>query len=418
MAIRIIRRIKYSLTSLPAEYYQYSALGFLFWAAMAGTSFTTVYLQNLNFSALQIGSMNAAFMAINIVAPPFWGVISDKLRSVKKVFAICMIASMIVWFLLPHTVRWFSPLIVLIVLPIYRFTGTPTQTLLDGWMVRYVNNDRRVGFGAIRMWGSVGWTIIAVSYGFMLKTAPLDIVFYGYALFAVPCVILALFIKEFQTDAADGAPRRTLSLREMQLGRIIGNKPLIAYLVFNFILYTPIMAAFTFMPFLVEAAGGQSSFMGLISGGEALLEIPLLFFSARLIKRFKTTDLVIFCACLYTAEITLYSFCQSPWQVLFVHCIHGLGYGLYLSCMVQYVFRLAPKGLTATAQTMIACSNALAGIAGNLAGGAIINALGVRVFFRYSGIFMLLAVAAYILWLRLYGGGDGEGNGEDGGGFA
>ena len=374
---------------------------------MTGTSFTTVYLQELNFTSLQIGSMNAAFTTINIIAPPLWGVLSDKIRSIKKVFALCVLASAAVWLLMPHTVRLFSPLIVLIVIPVYRFVGTPTMTLLDGWIVRHVNNDRRVGFGAIRMWGSVGWAIVACAYGVLLRDAPLNIIFYGYALFAIPCVILALSIKEDDGDAirqkTDSA-RQTLSFKEMQLGRIVKSKPLMAYLIFNLTLYMPIMASFTFLPYLVAATGGHHSFVGIVAGAEALFEIPLLFFSARLIKRFKTTRLIVFCALLYTIEMTLYSFCQAPWQIVLVKSIHGLSYGLYLSCMVQYIYRLAPKGLTATAQTLIGCSNAIAGIIGNLIGGAVIYAFGVLVFFRFAGAFMILVVAAYALWLKKNGG--------------
>jgi hypothetical protein len=38
--------------------------------------------------------------------------------------------------------------------------------------------------------------------------------------------------------------------------------------------------------------------------------------------------------------------------------------------------------------------------------------LGGRAFFRYSGVFMLLTVAAYTLWLKRRGGGDDEEAGE------
>jgi len=414
MFFKSINRIKYWFSYLPGSFYQYSGMGFLYWAAMSGTSFTTVYLLGLNYTALQIGTMSAAFTTIGIFAPPLWGVVSDKLRSVRKVFAICVFSSSVVWFLLPYSVRWFSPLAVLLVLPVFRFLSSPTMSLLDSWMVRHTNRDRRVGFGAIRMWGSIGWTAVAFAYGIILRNAPIDVIFYGYALFAIPCVVLALCIKEDDgvSGGADGTPRRTLSLREMQLGRIIKTKPLMAYFFFNLCIYIPVMASFTFLPFLLEATGGHSSFVGILSGFEALFEIPLLVLSAGLIKRFKPTRLIVFVGVLYTIEMTLFGFSYAPWHLIIVKCMHGVGYGLYLGCMVQYVYRLAPKGLTATAQTMISCGSAIAGITGSLIGGAVINTYGVHIFFRYSGLFMITVVAVYYIWLKK-NGETGEGDGDD-----
>jgi PPP family 3-phenylpropionic acid transporter len=399
------RRVKYGFTSLPGPFYQFGGLGFLYWAAMAATSFATVFLQGLNFSALQIGTMSAAFTTINIVAPPLWGIISDKMRSIKKVFAICVSSSAVLWFLLPHTVRWFSPLIVILILPLNRIVSTPTMALLDSWIVSHVNRDRRIGFGPIRLWGSVGFSLVAFLYGLLLQKMTIDIIFVGYALLSIPCVVLALFIKEDE----EGLARRPMSLSDMQLGRILKSKPLITYLIFNFSLYTPIMASFTFMPFLLQEVGGQNAFVGFIVAIEALLEIPMLFFSARLLKRFKITHLIVFVGILYTLEITLYSFCRAPMHVLLVKAMHGLGYGLYLSCTVQYMYRLAPKGLTATAQTLVSCSSAVAGIIGNLIGGAVINSMGAHVFFRYSGILLVVIVGAYTIWLRFH---DDTDNGE------
>jgi PPP family 3-phenylpropionic acid transporter len=421
-----LRRVKYGLLSLPGVFYRFGAMGFFFWAAMAATSFSTVYLQELGFTALEIGTMGAAFTVINIVAPPLWGVVSDKLHSVKKVFAICVGASAVVWLLLPYSVRWISPLIVILMLPLYRLFGSPTIALLDSWIVQQVSRGRGgadrggggiknngngdgsngvggvnggggggIGFGAIRLWGSVGFAIVAFAYGILLRDAPLDIIFFGYALFSIPCIALALNTKE-----VGSATRRPVPLREMQIGRIFRTAPLVAYMVFNLLIYTPIMASFTFLPYLVQEVGEQGAFIGMIMCAEALLEIPLLFFSSRLLKRFRTTNLILFCACLYTLEMTLYSVAQASWQILLFKCLHGLGFGLYLGSVVQYVHRLAPKGLAATVQTLCGVSSAIAGIFGNLIGGAIINAYGIRVFFRYSGVTIFLTVIAYFLWLR------------------
>ncbi|MCL2060709.1 MAG: MFS transporter [Oscillospiraceae bacterium] len=392
----IFRRVKRAVTGLPQGYVRFSSIEFMFWAAMASGSFTTVFLQAQGFTALQIGSMNAAFMTINIVAPPLWGVLSDKLRSGRKVFAVCMMVSSAFWVLLPNAVRWVSPLIVLLVLPLNRLFGAPTNALLDSWIIQRVNSsENRLSYGPIRLWGSIGFAIVAITYGELLKSSPIDIVFYGFGIAAIPCALLAL-----RTDDSGGAAKTAMKLRDMQVSRILKTAPLTAFLLFIMFLYMPVNASFTFLPFLLQSVGERSAFVGTIVGVRALLEIPLLFFSARLLKRFKLTNLIITCACVYSLEMSLYMFCRNSVQILVVQCIHGLAFGLYLGCQAQHIFKLAPKGLAATAQTLAGCATAFAGIIGNLLGGAIVNAFNVQMFYMFSAIIMMLAVIMYSLWLR------------------
>jgi len=405
-----LRRAIGGLAALPGDFYRFVSIDFFYWAAMASTLYTTVYLQEQGFSALEIGSMSSAFTVIGIISPPLWGIASDKMRSVKKAFAICLAASAVFWFALPYGIRWLSPLIVLLILPLYRFFVAPTNALLDSWIVRQCSGAGTVGYGPIRLWGSVGYAIVAFAYAVILRKASINIVFFGYALLSIPCVLIALKTRE----AGDATPLRPIPLREMQFGRIFKTAPLMAYLIFNMSLYTPIMSSFTFLPFLLQDVGEKGAYMGMIMCAEALLEVPLLFFSARLIKRFKITNLVLLCACVYTLEMSLYATCRASWQILLVKCLHGLSYGLYLGCMVQYLHKLAPKGLSATVQTLSGVSTGLAGILGNLAGGAIINAFGVRVFFRGGGIMIFLSLAGYFIWLRTHKDASGDNRGDSG----
>ena len=393
----IIRRVKSAFEGLPQDYLRFSSIEFLYWAAMASSSFTTVFLQEYGFSALEIGSMNAAFTTINIIAPPLWGMLSDRLRSVRKVFALCMIASAAFWFILPNTVRWVSPLIVLLILPIYRIFSAPTNALLDSWILQRVHSGARLNYGPIRLWGSIGFAIVAVIYGEWLKTTPLDIVFYGFAIAGIPCAVLALLSRE-SGDIA----RSPVKFRDMQIGRIVKTAPLMAFLCFLVILYMPVNAAFTFLPFLLQSIGEKNTFVGTIVGIKALMEIPMLFFSARMIKRFNINKLIMACAFIYTVEMSLYILCGTSMQILIVQCMHGLAFGLYLGCQAQYIYRLAPQGLAATAQTLAGCATAIAGIIGNLLGGAIVNAYDVRMFYMLSAAIIFTAVITYSLWLRAY----------------
>jgi len=56
--------------------------------------FITVYLQEKGFGAEKIGLIMGANSLVLIIAQPFWGIISDKLRSVKLTLVLCMVFSL------------------------------------------------------------------------------------------------------------------------------------------------------------------------------------------------------------------------------------------------------------------------------------------------------------------------------------
>ncbi len=66
----------------------------------------------------------------------------------------------------------------------------------------------------------------------------------------------------------------------------------------------------------------------------------------------------------------------------------------------NYIYSMAPDHLKATSQSISAAVSSVAGIAGNLVGGILIDALGVSRFYTMVGLMIFMAIAAYSL---LYG---------------
>ena len=60
--------------------------------SLAALGYLTVFLQDIGMDASQIGTITAVNSVVGMVASPFWGVVSDKLRSLRKTLLICLIA--------------------------------------------------------------------------------------------------------------------------------------------------------------------------------------------------------------------------------------------------------------------------------------------------------------------------------------
>lgn len=62
----------------------------LYNACIASDSYRTVFLQSLGVSVGRIGIISSLSTIANIVAPPIWGAISDKIRSPRICFVLCL----------------------------------------------------------------------------------------------------------------------------------------------------------------------------------------------------------------------------------------------------------------------------------------------------------------------------------------
>lgn len=79
-----LRRLR-SLSPEMAETLRLAGVQGIFWAAMAVGNYQTVYLQSIGFPATDFGLLNAIACAVAIFAMTFWGTVSDRIGSVRKI---------------------------------------------------------------------------------------------------------------------------------------------------------------------------------------------------------------------------------------------------------------------------------------------------------------------------------------------
>ena len=58
--------------------------------SIAALGYLTVFLQEVGLDAAQVGMVTAINSVVGMVASPFWGIVSDKMRSMRKTLLICM----------------------------------------------------------------------------------------------------------------------------------------------------------------------------------------------------------------------------------------------------------------------------------------------------------------------------------------
>ena len=379
------------------QFYKYAAINFAFFITMTFGGYVNVFLQSIGFNPQQVGRIAAINSGVGIFSSPFWGMLSDKLRSLKKIIIITLAIGGGLFALIPLMSRFniAGVSILFLLIPLTMFFRMPVMSLIDNWMLRNSRKEN-LNYGALRAYGALSFAIMAFALGSFIvpRTGP-ALIFYIGMIFTIPPLLIIIFVKGGADD--QGLDKKRLTFKEMQIGQLFKNYYLVTYIIFTVIQRIPFHSAMIFLPFLIYDVGGNIEQLGIIMGIKAVVEIPLMMLLKKLRQKYPLYTLIIVATGFFVVESILLSFATNFSMVIVICVLHGIGNGLMIPSGSSYMFQLAPENLKATAQTVLASMTAIAGIIGASLGGAIIMRMGVHQFYFIVGIMLAVALGLFVL---------------------
>ena len=364
-----------------------------FWFAWAFGVYQTVYLQDNGMTASDLGTLNAISSTVAILAMTFWGMISDKINSIKKTLLIALTVAMAMYAAMPllPTDKPFSIALFFVYAPLVNFSRCSLATLLDNITVRNCT-EKRLNYGVIRAFGSFTFTIGSFIIVALIPYLGVSSSFWLSGLLMVPTII-SLFFSHDPKAPAKPTESKKIKVSPKELFK---NYYYIAFMIFTVILYIPLSAEFSFLTYFMEDNGIAKESIGTVLAVRALMEIPLLIVIVKLRRKFRLKYLIMIACTLMASECLLIGFvANSLMEVIIAGTFFGLGNGLFLGTVSLYLYKLAPNHLKATAQTIFAAVCSISGIFGNLVGGFVYQSIGGRSFYISLGLVILLSVLVF-----------------------
>ena len=132
----------------------------IFWFAWAFGNYQNIYLQQVGFAPSQLGLLNAIASAVGIASVAFWGMVSDRLGSVKKVLIAVLGGGALFYSLVPLIPAGtaYTVLALTIALPLINFFRGSMSTFAENLLVRNCN-ELRLNYGLLRGLGSILFTV-------------------------------------------------------------------------------------------------------------------------------------------------------------------------------------------------------------------------------------------------------------------
>ncbi|ARU60289.1 MFS transporter [Tumebacillus avium] len=349
----------FSLRALKTYNYAYFSLLSLF------ISFLPVYLSERGVTAGEIGAIIGTGSLIGILSQPFWGYVSDRTRTVKKVLLFTLGLSVLLGttaFSLPQGV-WLFVLIALLY-----FFYLPTDPLTESMNYR-LSERMGVSFGSVRMFGAIGYastSLIAGAVSTYLGIGSFAWLFFGYGTSAL---LIALLLPDVTANSQKFALKDFLTF--------LKNRETLIFLGLVMITALPHRMNDSFLGVYLHSLGASTGQIGVAWFVAAVSEITFFALSARLLKTGSEKKWIAFAALLYTVRFLLCALLPTPLAVILLQLTQGVTFVIFYTASLQYLNRTVPPEWQATGTTLLAILFfGVSGMVGSWLGGWIFDWLG------------------------------------------
>ncbi len=365
----------------PSIYYflSFGAISILF-------PFLALFYQSQGLTGAQIGLLAAISPIVSFFGAPLWTGVADASHRHKLVALLSTLGVVIVTFIFPR-IATFGGLLLMISL--FALFYAPASSLVDSAVLALLG-DRKERFGRVRLWGTIGYGVVAPFAGNLIGRMGLPWAFWGYAILMLGSLLVITRVP-FRQSRSNGSFRGGMRV-------LFANQSWMLFLVMVFIAGIGMATINNYLFVYMQSLGASKTLMGFALTVSTLSEIPAMFFSDRLLKRFGARGMLVIAMTTIALRLICYSLTTQPWVVLVIQLVHGLTFAAIFTAGVHFAGLVAPPGMQATTQGMF--SGTLMGFgsaAGGLLGGLLLDRFSPGGMYAITGTLVLAGLIAFLV---------------------
>jgi PPP family 3-phenylpropionic acid transporter len=345
-----------------------------------------LYYQGLGFTGIQIGFLAGMGPLITLLAAPFWTGIADAKRLHRLIMSLTMLVTICLVSIFPSV---YSLIPVILLISGFAFFNAPIPALADSAAMAMLAGKREM-YGRVRMGGTIGFGIAATLAGAIIQADGIRWAFWGYAIL----MCLAFIVSQKFTYGAK-AEKET---NHWDLRWVLANPRWLFFLILAFVGGMAITTMNNYLFSYMQELGASRTTMGIALTISSLIELPVLFFSNRLIRRYKAYPVFVFGVIISGVRLLFYAAFNFTAGILFFQLLNGLTFPILWVAGVAWADENAPAGMKSTAQGLLgAMVLGVGSAAGGFFGGLLLESMGGRWMYLIFGCVVLVCVAAVSL---------------------
>lgn len=315
------------------------------------------FCKNRGLTGTQISLILSITPVMMFLVQPLYGVLADKF-GYKKTLLIASLFSSISYlgYLSEGNFTW------LIVVTIFMSLFYNTiQPVLDSLSLRLAKANPKFSYGSLRIAGAAGWAVTGIITGQVIDNINIRMIFIISAISMFLFFVVAFFL---QKDEEEKNSIEGISFANIKT--VIQNPALIIFLVCVFLVSTGATTIWNFYSLYMKENGASASLVGYGLSFQGLCELPLFYFSAKIILRMGLKTTLVITVIATAIRMLLYSVIKNPVAAIPVEMLHGFSWSLFWVVCVEYVNKLVSEKWLATGQSLLYAAYFGAGaIAGN-----------------------------------------------------
>lgn len=357
--------------------------------------FLNVYLADqIGLTGLEIGILAVFSPLTALLLAPFLSAVADGRGWRVPLLQITLLGWLITLLLLPWPQTFWGILPMFALLALFR---SPTAPLGDS-LVAQMAVTYRLGYGSMRLWGSLGFALLSIAAGFAWQRLGYTPMFFAAAALAVPCLFIVARLpdKPIQERQPSGSIRQLLR-----------DPGLLTLFAVAFLGGVSLISTYIFGGIFMERLGGSRVHVGLMFGLSALAEVPVMRAADLIMRRLSAPRTLLLGLIVIATAVYGHAAATTPNILLVAAVTKGVGYALFFITIVYLINERTPDGWKATAQAIMgACFVGLAPLFTSALSGYVFDLWGGAVMFAGTASFTLAAIALMLLalarnWFRL-----------------
>jgi MFS transporter, PPP family, 3-phenylpropionic acid transporter len=322
----------------------------IMWGTLALVSgFIAIDLNRRGVTETQWGILSALRAAVVFLASPMIARLADRREQRVKMLVLVLFinAFSILLYMLPDGFSGF-----LVVSLVVNLFAAGIMPLGDGVIVRMASRHK-LAYGHLRLWGSIGYAVFGVLGGLLWRAIGYSLLYWVGFVMTIGVALLASRLEEPQAPLGIGPNIPTSDSGKTVVSLLLGDTVLLIFLFAAFLRSSSELMFFSFAALYIDRLTGSAFFTGLITGGAAILEVPVMIYAQRFIRRMGLLPVVMMGFFIQAAGMALFTFTINPRVMFVAAALRNMGFAFYFVATVQFIDRRAGANNAVTYQGLL-----------------------------------------------------------------
>lgn len=363
-------------------------------------SFTAVFLKFFDYTDYQIG-VTVAFIALASIAIQLItsdlvdGKSIDTLKTVMIILYGVVALSCLLLMVLPNNKRFTF----LFLFGLAQACHGSNSGFINALYTKYLNLGLSIDFGKSRSFASLTYSISVLVIGFLLDYKTPNILLQGYLLLSV------LGLYSINNMPSSSKTRKPITIEKKEsMFKLLSNDIVLLFLITLIIASAGQSIGSTFLINTINNVGGNVRNLGITLLIQAAFEIPIMWYSFIILKRFNHDRLLIFSFFSASVRMLLLTFATNIWIVYLVGFMNMFSFGIFSFASVLFGNSIVKANEEVRIQSLIALCyfGGIGAVVGNFFSGYIIKLYDFKVAMIVSSLLVITAFFLMILLSNIY----------------